>query len=267
MAENLKEAIDKEAENGLLSLERESTLASQHKLTLYELETILLQEGIFPARFARNRHTFTAEDQLHLHRSHCLVIGCGGIGGHIAELLVRSGVGRLTLFDPDSFDESNLNRQNFSDTAHLHKPKVEVCTKALQVISPVAKIESHTTPFPYAIPDRFQDCSLLIEASDSPQLKRCLSLEAKRKKIPFLHAAIAGKNALLSLDTPLDTLYENDALGSESWSGTLAATAAFAASVAASQAIDLLLGKGCRLEREMLFVDLERLECEWIAKP
>ncbi|MHB1135296.1 MAG: sulfur carrier protein ThiS adenylyltransferase ThiF [Coriobacteriia bacterium] len=41
------------------------------------------------------------------------IIGCGGLGSNVAEMLVRSGVGRLTLADFDTVDERNLNRQFF----------------------------------------------------------------------------------------------------------------------------------------------------------
>lgn len=41
------------------------------------------------------------------------VIGCGGLGSNVAEMLVRSGVGRLMLADFDIVDERNLNRQFF----------------------------------------------------------------------------------------------------------------------------------------------------------
>lgn len=41
------------------------------------------------------------------------IIGCGGLGSNVAEMLVRSGVGRLTLVDFDTVNECNLNRQFF----------------------------------------------------------------------------------------------------------------------------------------------------------
>lgn len=61
--------------------------------------------------FARNLGTLGAEGQRALAASKVLVIGCGGIGGIAALALARSGVGSLVMVDPDSFEESNLNRQ------------------------------------------------------------------------------------------------------------------------------------------------------------
>jgi sulfur carrier protein ThiS adenylyltransferase len=45
--------------------------------------------------------------------SHVAVIGCGGLGSNVAMMLVRCGVGELTLIDFDTVEESNLNRQMF----------------------------------------------------------------------------------------------------------------------------------------------------------
>lgn len=54
------------------------------------------------------------------------VVGTGGIGGAVAARLVRMGVRNLKLADPDSFDESNINRQMGADLEHLGRNKAEV---------------------------------------------------------------------------------------------------------------------------------------------
>ena len=46
-----------------------------------------------------------------LRRSHVLVLGVGGVGAYTAEMLVRAGVGELTIVDGDVVEETNLNRQ------------------------------------------------------------------------------------------------------------------------------------------------------------
>lgn len=52
-------------------------------------------------------------DQKALSASHVICIGAGGLIGHIAPTLARKGIGRLTLFDDDEVEASNLNRQRF----------------------------------------------------------------------------------------------------------------------------------------------------------
>jgi len=48
-----------------------------------------------------------------LSQGHVAIIGCGGLGSNAAMMLVRAGLGRLTLIDFDTVDPSNLNRQMF----------------------------------------------------------------------------------------------------------------------------------------------------------
>ena len=60
-----------------------------------------------------------------LKNSHVAVFGIGGVGGHAAEALVRSGVGTLTLVDSDCVELTNLNRQIIATQKTLGMPKVD----------------------------------------------------------------------------------------------------------------------------------------------
>ena len=46
-----------------------------------------------------------------LNKSKVLVIGVGGVGGYVVEMLARAGVGAITVMDGDKVDRSNINRQ------------------------------------------------------------------------------------------------------------------------------------------------------------
>lgn len=67
--------------------------------------------------------------------SHVALVGCGGLGSNAANMLVRSGVGELTLIDFDVVDESNLNRQLFFRD-QLGRPKTEALAETLRRINP-----------------------------------------------------------------------------------------------------------------------------------
>jgi tRNA A37 threonylcarbamoyladenosine dehydratase len=56
-------------------------------------------------------------------QSHVLIAGCGSVGSYVAEHFVRSGIGEITLLDPDQVDYSNLSRANFKAT-DVGRPKV-----------------------------------------------------------------------------------------------------------------------------------------------
>ena len=61
-------------------------------------------------RYLRNIPALSERECLLLQNKRVAVVGCGGIGGYLIELLSRLGVGYIKAIDPDVFDESNLNR-------------------------------------------------------------------------------------------------------------------------------------------------------------
>ncbi|MBO7724513.1 MAG: tRNA threonylcarbamoyladenosine dehydratase [Paludibacteraceae bacterium] len=75
---------------------------------------------------------------------HVLVVGLGGVGAYVAEMLCRSGVGELTLVDGDVFTETNLNRQLPALRTTLGKPKTEVLAERLLSINPNVKLHLHS---------------------------------------------------------------------------------------------------------------------------
>ena len=71
-----------------------------------------------------------------LKKCHVAVFGLGGVGGFVAEALVRSGVGELTIVDGDVVAPSNLNRQLLALNSTVGQKKVDVAEKRLLDINP-----------------------------------------------------------------------------------------------------------------------------------
>lgn len=76
-----------------------------------------------------------------------IILGVGGVGSWCAESLIRSGIGHLTIVDPDRVCESNINRQLMATTRNLGEPKVEVLRERLMAINPDADITAVQMPF------------------------------------------------------------------------------------------------------------------------
>lgn len=72
------------------------------------------------------------------------VVGCSGTGSPLIEQLVRLGVGKIVLIDPDTVEFKNLNRilHTTTQNAEFHAPKVEVISKAIREIGLGTKIKS-----------------------------------------------------------------------------------------------------------------------------
>nr|WP_063611355.1 ThiF family adenylyltransferase [Streptomyces sp. 142MFCol3.1] len=73
--------------------------------------------------------------QLRLRRARVLLIGVGGTGGHAAQSLVASGVGRVHCVDPDVVELSNLNRQPLFRESDIGRPKAEAAVAALRAVN------------------------------------------------------------------------------------------------------------------------------------
>ena len=71
-----------------------------------------------------------------LRRSHVLVVGLGGVGAYAAEMLVRAGIGRMTIADADAVAPSNINRQLVALHSTVGRPKTEILAERLRDINP-----------------------------------------------------------------------------------------------------------------------------------
>lgn len=69
-----------------------------------------------------------------------LIIGAGGLGSPVAMYLAASGVGRITLCDPDSVDLTNLQRQIIHRGESVGRPKVDSARDTLAQINPESRI-------------------------------------------------------------------------------------------------------------------------------
>lgn len=86
--------------------------------------------------YDRNVRAFGAAVQQTLGDLAVGIVGCGGTGSVVAEQLVRLGVRRLTLVDPDELSESNLTRVYGSTVSDVGKPKVQILKQHLMRIAP-----------------------------------------------------------------------------------------------------------------------------------
>ena len=83
---------------------------------------------------------FGEEKMKTLQESNILVVGLGGVGAYAAEMLVRSGVGRMTIADSDCVGESNINRQLIALHSTIGRPKSEVLAERLRDINPTIEL-------------------------------------------------------------------------------------------------------------------------------
>src|SRR5262249_19685026 len=90
--------------------------------------------------FTRNIGFVDENEQALLRRARFAVLGVGGMGGVVAQILARSGAGALSILDKDAFEPSNNNRQVYSNKDTWGQPKVDVTARELAKINPAMEI-------------------------------------------------------------------------------------------------------------------------------
>lgn len=78
-----------------------------------------------------------------LTNAHVAVFGLGGVGGHVAEVLARSGVGYIDIIDKDRIDPTNLNRQIYALHSTIGQYKVDVAAERISDINPACVVKKH----------------------------------------------------------------------------------------------------------------------------
>ncbi len=240
-------------------------VSGKFQCSLYRVEDYALDSGIIPERYARNQRFLTTAEQQKLHQLHVGVIGLGGLGGSVTEILARLGVGRFTLVDGDCFDESNLNRQLLCTVEQLNRPKAEVAGERVKSINPAAEVnaikafftEQNCTELTTGI-----DC--LVDGLDTIQDRFLLEKICGKRQIPLVSAAIGGTAGQITTifpgSTRLSTIYgtagKSSGCGSEGTTGTLACTAVTIAALECMEVLKIATGRKTELRNNLLFLDL-----------
>src|SRR5512136_2853275 len=118
------------------------SIAHDMGLTLSDVYRAALGLGIYPRRYLRNRDGISLQDQLKLAESRVAVVGAGGLGGTVIQVLGRIGIGRMTVVDCDVFDETNLNRQAFCTRDWVGRPKALAVQAQMKAINPAVEIDA-----------------------------------------------------------------------------------------------------------------------------
>ena len=214
-------------------------------------------------RYSRNFNALTPEGFEQMRRSRVLVVGCGGLGGCIIELLARAGVGALTVVDGDVFEESNLNRQLLSTEALLGHSKALAAAERVRAINSGVKVravaEFLTADNAAAL---VAGHDLVMDALDNPGARKLLAGACDDAGVPMVHGAICGWFAQVSTILPgSDALQRIYPGGSASTNKTaLSFTPSLCASFQAAEGVKLLTGQKPALAGKLLFVDLRTMD-------
>lgn len=212
-------------------------------------------------RYDRNG-IFTEEEIQRIGKAKVCIIGCGGLGGYILEMMARIGIGHITVIDGDVFNVSNLNRQILSTETNIGQSKVNSAKERMTIVNSEINMSYIDE---YLNEDNAQRLleghDLVMDALDSITTRFLLQEACHALGIPFVHGAIAGWYGQVSVvfpgDKTLDLIYASrQGEGVEKKIGNPSFTPSTIASIQVSEGLKVLLNKGEILRRKLLYVDL-----------
>src|SRR5712692_5998475 len=133
--------------------------------------------------FARN-----PEERNALSAKHIAIVGCGSIGGELADIATRTGVGTLTLIDPDLVSSENIGRHVLTSSA-IGQRKVDALASHLTAINPDIVINPVCGAFSGELAE---NPDLVISAVDSFGCESLINIYALAAKVPAVYAGVWG---------------------------------------------------------------------------
>lgn len=144
--------------------------------------------------FCRTERLLGAAALEKLLKSRVAVFGIGGVGGHAAEALVRSGIGALDIIDGDEVALSNINRQIIALHSTVGQPKTEAAVARFLDINPNLKLKC----FQFRLSEEtvgafdFSEYDYVVDAIDDVRAKVLLAVKCKETQTPLISSMGAG---------------------------------------------------------------------------
>jgi molybdopterin-synthase adenylyltransferase len=222
-------------------------------------------------RYLRNGTCINELEQELLSQVRICVIGCGGLGGYIIEMLARAGVGSLRVVDGDVFEESNWNRQILSNQNNLKEQKSIIAAKHVMKINSDVVVEAVSSFIDEVNAEEIlKGCNIVVDALDNLSVRKMVAEKCSQLNIPYIFGAIAGWYGQVSVIVPnsnmSDLLFESQHhKGHEQKVGNPSFTPAIIAGIQVSECIKYILNKGEITTNTLLMIDLLNNEMEKIT--
>jgi molybdopterin/thiamine biosynthesis adenylyltransferase len=233
-----------------------------------------LQNNIIPERYARNQKSISTTEQIRLLQSHVVIIGLGGLGGAVTEILARIGIGNLTLVDGDHFEDSNLNRQLLSSIDVLGKMKAKIAAERVAALNPAVNVRPVLDFFSAENSQHILlNSDIAVDCLDTITDRFTLEESCREHKIPLVSAAIGGTSGQVTVifpeDPGLKLIYGSQKnapkRGVEASLGTLPYAAVAMAALECAEIVALAAGRPVQLRKQLLMADFKYHNMETVA--
>ncbi|HKM46733.1 MAG TPA: ThiF family adenylyltransferase [Terriglobales bacterium] len=208
-----------------------------------------------------------AEGQQKLSQSCVVIVGCGATGSALASLLARSGIGRLRILDRDYVELSNLQRQSLFDEndARESVPKAIAAARQIGRFNSQIAVEPHVADLtPANVDSLLGGCNLILDGTDNFETRYLINDYAVKNSVPWIYTAAVGSYAVTMNILPGETaclacIFPESPRGTVETcetAGILNSAVNLVASIAATEALKLLVGARLKMRPTLLSWDV-----------
>jgi adenylyltransferase/sulfurtransferase len=217
-----------------------------------------------------------ADGQEKLAASRIAIVGCGATGSAIASLLARSGVGTVRIIDRDYVEPSNLQRQSLFDEEDAAEslPKAIAAARKIAAFNSQIIVEPQVADLtPSNVESLLAAADLVLDGTDNFETRYLVNDFAVKRSLPWIYTAAVGSygvtlNVLSGQTACLACIFPDSPRGAVETcetSGVLNSAVNLAASIAATEALKLLVGAKDSLRKTLLSFDVWRNERAEVA--
>lgn len=205
------------------------------------------------------------DGQLKLLNAKVLIVGAGGLGSPVAMYLASAGVGHLVIYDDDSVDLSNLQRQIAHHTADIGVDKVISTRNTIKNLNPDVNVRAEKSKLAgETLENEVKNADVVLDCSDNFKTRFAINAACVRQKTPLVSGAAIRFEGQVSVFTPsknespcYNCLYQSDGeeLQTCSTNGVISPIVGIIGSIQALEAIKLITEIGKTLIGRLLVID------------
>lgn len=209
------------------------------------------------------------DGQRRLHDTHVLVVGAGGLGCPVLTYLCSAGIGRLTVYDHDTVERSNLHRQTLFREDDLGTPKPDAVIRALDGLNPDCSLDGINQRVDEdLLRDVLSDVHIVVDGSDNFETKFLVNDVCVQKCTPAVIGGILRHRGQVLSVLPDESacyrcLFESpppdDRVPDCSEAGVLGPVAGMVGAAQAYEVLKLVLQFGEPLLNRLLEMNLDRM--------
>lgn len=211
---------------------------------------------------------FGVAGQRRLAAGHAMVVGCGALGCPAADLLVRAGVGTVSIVDRDIVEVTNLQRQTLFDERDAAEaaPKAEAAARRLRAVNSGALVHALVEDFAGAEAERIvaphPRPGVILDCTDNFEARYLINDVAVKLGVPYVYGGAVGTAGVAMTVLPgktpcLRCVFPEAPQGGPTCdtAGVLAMVPSIIGACQALDAVKVLLGRADLLSGTLLSMD------------